>query len=345
MAATEGVDAEAVTAWLETRVEVTPPVRFEQIPGGRSNLTYRLVDADGRRWVLRRPPLHSVLRSAHDVVREHRLMTALAATDVPVPRCVDVETDPGVLGAPFYVMDHVDGEVIRDADDATRLLSPAARGAASEELVSVLATLHDLDVDAIGLGDLARREGYLERQLRRWKQQLQDGRTRPSPLLDEVHARLSAEVPEQHGIALVHGDYRLDNLMLDPQTGAVRAVLDWELATLGDPLADLGLLVVYWGEPGEGGAVLPGTPTVIEGFPDRSELARRYAELSGRDTSELSYYVAFGTWKLACILEGVHGRYVSGAYGDDADPGFAGLGSLVEVLAERAGAATEEAGR
>jgi aminoglycoside phosphotransferase (APT) family kinase protein len=239
----------------------------------------------------------------------------------------------------------VDGEVVRDASAAERHLAPTARAAAADDLVEVLARLHEVDVDAVGLGDLARREGYLERQLRRWHGQLERARTRPLPLLDDVHRRLAADLPQQGPATIVHGDYRLDNLMLDPTTGRVRAVLDWELTTLGDPLADVGLLLVYWSGPGDDGAALPDAPTRVEGFPDRAGVADRYAKASGRDLSEIVYYVAFGRWKLACILEGVHSRYVSGAYGADPDPAFEGIGELVEQLAVQADEAAREAGR
>jgi len=339
----EGIDAAKVTAWIRARTELAEPLTFEVIEGGRSNLTYQVTDPDGRRVILRRPPLSGVIESAHDMGREHRIISALEATDVPVPGCVDFEPDVEVTGAPFYVMRFVDGEVVRDTIAAETVLTPDARRAASEDLVDVLVRLHAVDVDAVGLGDLSRREGYLERQLRRWHGQLQQTRTRELPLLDEVHGRLSAAVPEQGPAAIVHGDYRLDNVMLDPATGAVKAVLDWELTTLGDPLADVGLLLVYWTEADDAVQVLPTAPTRAEGFAGRDEIVEQYAVASGRDLERIGYYMAFGYWKLACILEGVYSRYASGAYGET-DGSHEAYGQLVLQLGAPPSHAASEAG-
>jgi aminoglycoside phosphotransferase (APT) family kinase protein len=340
----DGIDAAQVTAWLSDRAEVTPPLSFDVVQGGRSNLTYIVTDADGRRVVLRRPPLHGVLESAHDMGREHRIISALGAADVPVPATLGYEDDPSVTGAPFYVMAHVDGVVVRDVATAQEALDTATRGAASEDLVEVLVRLHEVDVDAVGLGDLAKREDYLARQLKRWRGQLHQARTRELPVLDEVHDRLVARIPVQGPATIVHGDYRLDNLILDPASGRVQAVLDWELTTLGDPLADVGLLLVYWADPGDEVIPLLDAPTTVEGFLSRREVAARYAERSGRDLAEIDYYVAFGYWKLACILEGVFSRYSSGAYGDT-DDSFRAFGDIVIALGERAAEAAGAAGR
>jgi aminoglycoside phosphotransferase (APT) family kinase protein len=339
----EGIDDARVTAWLQERTELGSPLRFELIEGGRSNLTYTVTDPDGRRVILRRPPLHGVLPSAHDVAREHRIVAALADSDVPVPPLVGLEQDEMVTGAPFYVMRFVDGLVVRDTGAAEQL-EPSVRRAAGEDLVDVLGRLHAVDPDAVGLGELGRKEDYLARQLKRWHRQLTTGRQRELPLLDEVHARLVADIPDQGPAALVHGDYRLDNLIVDPATGRVVAVLDWELATLGDPLADVGLLHVYWSQADDATIPLPGAPTLVDGFPSRAEVAERYAAATGRDLSQLPYYVAFGYWKLACILEGVYTRYASGAYGDTGGS-FEAFGRLVLELGERAADAASEAGR
>ncbi len=341
--AVPGIDRDRVTRWLADRVEIAVPLRFDLIEGGRSNLTYAVTDADGRRLVLRRPPLHGVLESAHDMGREHRIISALAGCEVPVPACVGYEPDPAVTGAPFYVMEYVNGVVLRDAD-AARALTPATRATVGEDLVDVLVALHATDVDAVGLGDLARREAYIERQLRRWHRQLEEGRTRELPLLDEVHDRLAATIPEQGPAGIVHGDYRLDNLIVDPDTGRVTAVLDWELTTLGEPLADLGLLLVYWAQPGDRTIPLLDAPSLVEGFPGRDDLVVRYAAGSGRDVDDVGFFVAFGYWKLACILEGVYTRTRSGAYGDDT-AGADQFGQLVVELGERAAEAASMAGR
>jgi aminoglycoside phosphotransferase (APT) family kinase protein len=338
----EGVEGDAVTRWLADRVEVEPPVTFAVITGGRSNLTYSVTDAAGRRWVLRRPPLHSVLSSAHDVVREARLIGALADTDVPVPPLIGSESDTDVTGAPFFVMRYVDGLVPRDADVVVAELDVVARRRMGEQLADTLAALHAVDVDAVGLGDLAPREDYLARQLRRWRRQYEQGSTRDLPAAIAVHERLAADIPAQHTSTIVHGDYRLDNVIVDGQ-GTIRAVLDWELCTLGDPLADVGLLAVYW-DPG--GPRLPMIPAAgrIPGMPPLDDVLARYATVSGREMSTLDYHVAFGYWKLAMILEGVYARSASGAYGD-AGSGYEAFGAMVVDLLDLADAAATRAGR
>lgn len=337
-----GIEPGAVTAWLGERVAIDPPLRFELIAGGRSNLTFTVTDQAGRRFVLRRPPLHSVLDSAHDVGREYRIMTALRPTAVPVPETVGYCADTELIGAPFYVMHHVDGLVVRDVATAERL-PMEARHRAAEQVVDVLLALHALDPEAVGLGDLGRHDGYIERQLRRWRRQLAESRTRELPLLEEVADRLARAIPPQQGVAIVHGDYRLDNLIVGPD-GEVRAVLDWELCTLGDALADLGLLVVYWAEPGDDLLPLLTAPTLAAGFPGRRWIAERYAAGSPRRTEALDFYIAFAYWKLAIILEGVYARFRAGAYGDLDDPGVAGFAAVVDALAERAADAAARAG-
>jgi aminoglycoside phosphotransferase (APT) family kinase protein len=340
-----GIDEAGVTAWFRAEVpDARPPLRFERLPGGRSNLTYRVRDAAGGDYVLRRPPLHGVLPSAHDMAREHRIIAALAATEVPVPAALGLCEDPAVSGASFYVMAYVDGTVPRDEATVAATFDEQARAAAADSLVDALVALHGVDPDAVGLGQLGRREGYLERQLRRWKRQLEQSRTRELPVLDEVHRRLEASVPAQVGPArVVHGDYRLDNVILSP-AGRVLAVLDWELCTLGDPLADVGLLLVYWAEPGDADLPLGTAPTRLPGFPPRAALTAAYAARAGRAVDQLDYYVAFGYWKLAVILEGVYARYTAGAYGEGDDTWRAFAGTVVQ-LADRALDATTQAGR
>ncbi|MGH9021955.1 MAG: phosphotransferase family protein [Acidimicrobiia bacterium] len=340
----EGIDVGPVTAWFQDNVPaVRPPLRFELIQGGRSNLTYRVSDADGRAFVLRRPPLGRVLASAHDVGREHRVISAVGDAGLPVPPALGFCSDESVNGAPFYVMGFVDGLVLRRDHDAETQLSPAARMTAGEGVVDTLVALHAVDPELVGLGDLGRRDGYIERQLRRWLAQWEQGHTRELPLVEEVHRRLAADVPKPRGAGIVHGDYRLDNLIVS-SVGEVLAVLDWELCTLGDPLADLGLLIVYWGEPGDGFTALESPPTQVPGFPTRRQVVDRYADRSGRDLSDLDFYVAFGYWKLACICEGVYSRFLAGSYGEN-DEGFANFGRVVEPLAEAAAVATDRAGR
>jgi aminoglycoside phosphotransferase (APT) family kinase protein len=329
----QGIEADQVTAWLAARVELAPPLSFSLIAGGHSNLTYRVTDAEGRAWVLRRPPLGQVLATAHDMGREHRIITALAPTDVPVAPVVGLSPDDSVNGAPFYVMDFVEGHVVRTAADAEPL-APAARARAGDALVDVLARIHAVDPDAVGLGDLGRKEDYIPRQLKRWYGQWEKSKSRDLAAVDDVHDALLANVPAQGPAAVVHGDYRLDNCLLTDE-GEVAAVLDWEICTLGDPLADLGLLIVYWGEDGSGFSALPGSATSADGFPRASELLARYAGASGRDVAHIDFYVAFGYWKLACILEGVFSRYRGGAMGEGSD-GWQAFSAQVEMLADAA---------
>jgi aminoglycoside phosphotransferase (APT) family kinase protein len=341
---TEGINLEGVTAWFAEHVPgAEPPLSFSLIAGGRSNLTYRVTGAGDGAWVLRRPPLGSVLQSAHDMGREHRAMAALAPTPVPVPPVVGLCTDESVNGAPFYVMEFVDGVVLRD-EAAVAAVPEPIRWSAAESLVDVLADLHAVDPDAVGLGDLGRKEGYVERLLRRWRGQWEKSKTRELPLVDEVAERLARSVPEQGPATVVHGDYRLDNAIVSPDDGALRAVLDWELCTLGDPMADVGLLMVYWTEPNDEVSPLLWAPTRAPGFPGRKEVAARYAERSGRDLSELDFYVALGLWKIAVILEGVYARYAAGAYGQT-DETFRQFEAVVPRLAEAAAEAASRAGR
>jgi aminoglycoside phosphotransferase (APT) family kinase protein len=323
--------------WLAEHVAgAVPPFEYEVIAGGRSNLTYAVVDADGRRFVLRRPPLGHVLQSAHDVGREHRIISALEETPVPVPRALAHCEDAAVNDAPFYVMGFVDGVVLDEAGDAERHLDKAARGRAGRSLIDVLVDLHAVDPDAVGLGDLARKEDYVSRQLRRWQAQFEQSRTREVPAMEEVHRQLTAHVPEQRRTGIVHGDYRLGNCLVGPD-GAVRAVLDWELCTLGDPLADLGWVVAWWAEPGEDSSHLRRTvPSLADGFSTREELVERYAERSVADVTRLDFYVSLAYWKLAAISEGVYARYRAGAMGDASGVDVEAFGAQVENLAERA---------
>lgn len=314
----QGITVDRVTEWLDRNIEgATGPYEFELIVGGRSNLTFLVTDASGRQFVLRRPPTGHVLATAHNMEREHRIISAVGRTDVPVPGTLGLCTDEAVNGAPFYVMDYIAGEVL-DSPEKADLVPFDLRRQTSEHLVDVLATLHDADVDEIGLGDLARREGYVERQIKRWSTQWANSKTREIPAIEEVARHLAANVPVQQGVAIAHGDYRFGNCIVDVSHGRVSAVLDWELCTLGDPLADLGYLGVYWvGADGEG---RHNDPTSAPGFLSYAEVVARYADRTGRDVSDIDYYVAFSSWRLAVISEGVYARYLHGAMGDQHDP-------------------------
>jgi aminoglycoside phosphotransferase (APT) family kinase protein len=315
MSDVHGIDVPAVSEWLQAHVAgAVAPFTFDVIAGGHSNLTFKVTGSDGTAFVLRRPPLGHVLASAHDMGREHRIISGLQQSAVPVAPALGFCDDPSVNDAPFYVMGFVDGYVLRDRPTSESVLSVAGRRAASESLVDTMAAIHSVDLRAAGLHELGRHEGYIARQLKRWYGQWNRQKTRELPAVDRVHDELSRRIPEQGPATIVHGDYRLDNCMVDAN-GKVVAVLDWEICTLGDPLADLGLLQVYWTGPNDPASAWTGSATTAEGFYDRAQLADRYAAVSRRDLSNLPFYVSFAYWKLACILEGVYARYLGGALG------------------------------
>jgi aminoglycoside phosphotransferase (APT) family kinase protein len=330
----DAVPAGPLTEWLRAEVPQMKvgdePVDIDRISGGHSNLTYRITDAAGRRWALRRPPTGMVLATAHDMSREWRFITALAPTPVPVAPPVAFCADTGVIGAEFYLMEFVDGVVLGDEASGHRLEPGAPRRAAGLDAIDVLAALHAVDPDAVGLGDLHRSGSYLERQLRRWHRQVHESSVPDLSTVDAVHARLveqAAALPA-FDVRIAHGDFRLGNLAVGPD-GRVRAVFDWELATLGDPLADLGWLIASWGRPGDEVPATISGPSLVEGYVDRAELVDRYAERSGRDVSHLDFYVAFARWRSACIGAGVYSRYAGGVMGTaEADGGAARLASL-----------------
>lgn len=335
MDSVQGIDQNVVSAWLTQNIpDAVGPFQFDLIAGGRSNLTYRVTDSTDRQFVLRRPPLGHVLATAHDMAREYRIIAAVGSTNVPVPRALGLCNDNEVNGAPFYVMSYVDGVVLDSAEKAA-LLDPSLRHAASINLIDVLADLHAVDIDAVGLGDLARRDGYIERQLKRWSAQWENSKTRELLAIDEVSRRLAQKIPKQQGVVIAHGDYRFGNCLTDVRTGRIAAVLDWELCTLGDPLADLGYLGVYWSD-GPSSALRANDPTPAGGFALYRQLVDRYAEKTGRDVSEVEYYVAFSCWRLAVISEGVYARYLHGAMGDQSGIDLSNMKLGPEGLAERA---------
>lgn len=299
----------------------------EVIAGGRSNLSYLLDDGE-RRWVLRRPPLGHVLATAHDMSREYRVISALAGTDVPVPgvelRCEDAE----VIGAPFYLMEWVPGTPMRTSADA-QWLGEDQRHRVGMELVEVLARLHTVDPEAVGLGDFGKPEGFLARQVRRWGKQLDASRSRDIEGIDELHTWLDRHLPTSSDATIVHGDYRLDNVLVGQDPPRINAVLDWEMATLGDPLTDVGLMHVYWLGNGSHEDPITGGVTALPGFPTWGEIARDYVERTGRSLDKLDWYIAFAYFKLAVVLEGIHYRY---EHGETVGSGFDQLGGLVPRL-------------
>ena len=330
----QGIDVAKVEAWLNANIEgAHGPYTYSLIAGGRSNLTFHVSDSRGLQMVLRRPPLGHVLATAHDMAREHRIISAVGKTNVPVPKTLGVCIDDSVNGAPFYVMSYVAG-VVLDSPEKGELLPEHLRTTTTEHLIDVLADLHSVDIDEVGLGDLAKREGYVERQVKRWSTQWENSKTRELPAIEEVARLLAANIPVQKDVCIAHGDFRFGNCLVDTSIGRISGVLDWELCTLGDPLADLGYIGVYWTNPG-----LPNKrandPSGLAGFPTYEHLVERYAKRTGRDVSNIGYYRAFSSFRLAVISEGVYARYLHGAMGDQ-DIDLAPMKLGTENLAESA---------
>lgn len=304
---TVALDLPGLAAWMRGRgVEVGAEVTASRVGRGQSNLTYRLQDERGSSWIARRPPLGELLASAHDVVREHRILAALQGSAVPVPALVGVCEDPSVADVPVVVMEHVDG-IVLDQMEIAASLDPGLRRNLGLDVARTLAAIHAVDVDAVGLGDLASRSPYAERQLKRWTRQFEASRTTERPDLDELTALLHARIPPAGDLSLVHGDFHIRNVIVDPNDGSVRTVLDWELSTLGDPLADLGSTLAYWPEAGETASGMFEAST-LPGFPARAELTAAYLDASGRDGDTLAFWHVLGVWKIAIICEGVYRR-------------------------------------
>ncbi|GAB3681048.1 phosphotransferase family protein [Saccharopolyspora tripterygii] len=298
------------------------------IAGGKSNLTYAVTDGV-HEWIVRRPPLGHVLATAHDMAREYRVLSALQDTRVPVPRTFAMCTDPAVLGATFYVMQRCVGRPYRCAAEL-QLLGPERTRAISERLVDTLAALHSVEPATVGLGDFGRPEGFLGRQVARWKKQFDASYSRELPAAHELHRRLARSVPVESAAGIVHGDFRLDNVLVDG-TGQVTAVLDWEMATLGDPLTDLALMLVY---NRLGALTGDGTDTVSDvsaapGFLNEREVIQRYSRGSDRDLPEFGFYIGLAAFKLAAILEGIHYRHLNG---HTVGAGFDRIGEAIHPL-------------
>ncbi len=337
----KGIDRARVEQWMSAALpQADPPFAFQLIAAGGSNLTYRVEDARGAACILRRPPVAGALATAHDMSREWRIMRALGthAPEVPVPAMLAFCEDSTVTGAPFYVMEFVDGLILRDRGNAAGMGATACR-AAMRSLVGTQAAFHSLDPGAIGLADLGRPQGYVARQLARWRHQVEAGKTRDLPLLVALHERLSAAMPpETRRPGLAHGDYRFDNVVLDPDH-RVRAVLDWELCTIGDPVADFFWSLMYWAEPEDEISFLTDPPTRLPQFPRRADVVACYEEMSGQALPHAAFYMAFGWWKMACIVEGVYARLVKGASGGMKTAPPEQVARLVERYLERAAAA------
>ncbi len=312
----KGINPGPVSEWLQAHVPgVKPPFHFDLIAAGGSNLTYRVQDAKGRAFALRRGPVSARIATAHDMGREWRVMSALAAhSDVPVPETIAMCEDEAVNGAVFYVMSFVEGRILRTVKDAEGMDKAQCR-TATESLVEVQAAMHQLDLEKAGLADLGRHEAYVERQLHRWRKQAEASAERELPLLTELHGRLLEKDPgPQAPPSLVHGDYRFDNTVLGVDC-RIAAVLDWELCTIGDPVADFYWSLLYWRQAEDEIGFLPDAPTCAPGFPKRAEVVDIYCRRTGFDLSAADYFKAFGYWKMACIVEGVYARLRKGAGG------------------------------
>lgn len=326
----DGINNENVTAWMQQEISgLAAPLQFELITGGHSNLTFKCTDANGNAYVLRRPPLGHVLESAHDMGREFKIISALQEADVPVPKTWGLCKDVTVNEAPFYIMDYVEGTVLNDSVIGAEY-GAEYRADLSVDVIDILARLHQINPDDVGLGDLGRKEAYIARQMKRWTGQWEASKTHEIPAMEETARLLLENMPEQIGATIVHGDYRLGNMLVGGSQ--VKAILDWELCTLGDPLADVGYLLNNWVAPGEieqreGDQ----SPTAAGGFASREELCELYTKKTGRDLSGINYYRAFSHWRLAAIGQGVYKRYLMGAMGKDRE---------MDLEAQKVGVAT-----
>jgi aminoglycoside phosphotransferase (APT) family kinase protein len=329
-----GIDFQGVSRFFAERVPGgESPLSIGLISGGKSNLTY-LVRSGAREFVLRRPPLGHVLPTAHDMAREFRVLSALAGTGVPVPRPIALCEDPTVNGMPFYVMEYRRGVIIEEELPPGFCATPGERRRLSLALVDTLVKLHAVDYKAVGLGDFGRPEGYIERQVRRWAEQWERSKTRELPAIEELIRRLRASIPESPAPTIVHGDYRLGNMILDEHDpGHVVAILDWEMATLGDPLSDLGYTLGYWGQLGDAPERLVAAPTgavtAAPGFLTRAELVAEYARRSGRSVEHIDFYQVLAYYKLAVIAEGIHARFLKG---ETVGEGFEGYDERVNMV-------------
>ncbi|WP_018503498.1 phosphotransferase family protein [Parafrankia discariae] len=326
--AVEGLDLPALEHFFAEQVPgFRGALDATLITGGRSNLTYLLTDGQTR-WVLRRPPLGGLTPSAHDVLREYRVVSALSGSDVPVPRAV-TSSESGPLGVPFSVVEHVAGPVLRTEDDL-RALSQVDVDRCAHALIDVLARLHAVTPETVGLGAFGRPQGYLARQIRRWNDQWQRVRTRDLPDVDALHTRLATDPPAESGASIVHGDFRIDNVILAPDDPAqVRALIDWEMAALGDPLADLGVHIAY-SHPAFAAVLGGSAASTSPRMPAASALVDRYAEVTGRDLSNFPFYLGLGYFKIAVIAEGIHHRFQQGV---TRGPGFDTVGEATAPLA------------
>ncbi|MGI9286661.1 MAG: phosphotransferase family protein [Pseudomonadales bacterium] len=339
--ALKGIAYDKVCDWLASNAAGTlAPYHFDLIAAGGSNLTYKVMDSHGKFFILRRPPAGGQIATAHDMAREFRIMQALGGEScgVPVPELLAYCADTDVTGAEFYCMQWVDGLILRDSNTAAAMTRAECQ-AATESLVDVQIAFHTVDLEAIGLADLGKHTGYVERQLKRWKKQVEASKTRELTLLHELYETLSATIPaEKNQPGLAHGDYRFDNTVLGADHRII-AVLDWELCTIGDPVADFYWSMMYWSDPGDEVSFLPDPPTRAGHFMRRAEVAELYASRSGFDLSNRDFYIAFSWWKSACIVEGVYARMQKGAAGGMKTGSLEQVANIVETYLEQSRAA------
>lgn len=337
---TTDMDFSAVSEWIGgLGIGAVSPLNFDRIGNGQSNLTYCVGDAGGSRWVLRRPPLGRLLASAHDVVREFRILSGLQNTSVPVPKMIALSENPAVAEAPLVLMSYVDGLVV-DSPAKAEGLTEDVRSAVGSSMTTALADIHRVDLESAGLLDLASHKPYAERQLKRWTTQWANSKSRVVPALDLLAERLAANIPDQRELTLVHGDFHLNNVIIAPD-GSIVAVVDWELCTLGDPLADIGALLAYWPEAGDAVAG-PFMASTLPGFPTRAELTADYAAKTGRDVAAVGFWQVLALWKLSIIAEGVMRR----AESDSRNRAGAGspTTSLIDDIVARALSTADEIG-
>ena len=333
----EGYDVPAVEAWIAENCEgLTPPFEWLRLEGGHSNLTYSITDPKGTRAVVRRPPMGELLPKAHDMNREFTIISGLGQTDVPVPIAYGYCESPDVTGAHFYVMSQVDGRALFEQADVTGYLTADNAANVGMSFMDVLASLHSVDPDEVGLGDLGKKEDYVGRQIRTWYRSWTasiEGAEYDDPVLHELRDMLEGRIPEQGPARVVHGDYGLHNSLVSPE-GEIAAVLDWEISTLGDPLADFAYALNGWIEPGDDLVNREDAPTLAPGFATRAQLIDRYADRTNANLDHLPYYVCYNHFKTACIIHGVYARYMQGqksSEGVDLDYYRSRIGTCVEL--------------
>ncbi len=311
----EGYDVPNVEAWIRENIpSIKPPLKWVRLEGGHSNLTYRIEDSEGNEAVIRRPPQGDLLPKAHDMSREWSLISALGPTPVPVPAALGFCEDESVTGRWFYVMGCINGRPLYNSDDTNDWVPEDRRVIMANSFVDVLADLHDVDPDEVGLGDLGKKDSYVGRQLKTWYRSWTssiEGADFDDPRAHELQEFFLANLPEQEKARVVHGDYGLHNCLIGPDS-TVAAVVDWEISTLGDPLADLAYALNPFPDPSDDLEINPEAATSPPGFPPRTAMRDRYAERTGRDLSKFDYYVGFNRWKTACIVHGVYARYMEG---------------------------------